>query len=160
MIARLRIAQALWERTHADLSRPHPFAWERVGFLTCGAQGAAADAQVLTADAWHPVDDAHYIDDPTVGALVGRAGFRTMLQLIYNRPRTLLHVHRHDHRGRPQFSSIDVRSMHAFVPGFFNACPTLPHGALVLSLDRCAGILWSRADAQPAAIGHIEVVRP
>jgi hypothetical protein len=160
MIASLRVAQQLWDRTHADLSRPHPFAWERVGFLTCEVQRAPGNVQVLTAQTWHPVDDAHYIDDPTVGALVGPDGFRKMLQQIYNRPSALLHVHRHDHRGHPAFSSIDMRSMLAFVPGFFNACPTLPHGALVLSLDRCVGMLWPQAGARPVAIGHVEVLRP
>jgi hypothetical protein len=159
MTARLRIPQPLWECTHVDLSRPHPFAWERVGFLTCGMQTTAPNIQMLTAESWHPVDDAHYIDDRTVGALVGREAFRKMLQLIYNRPSTLLHVHRHDHRGRPQFSSVDMRSMLAFVPGFFNACPMLPHGALVLSLDYCSGLLWPHASGQPVEIGPIEVVR-
>ena len=158
MNIRLRLPKTLLSDIHADLSRPHPRAAERVGFLICGSANVNGPALLLLGQAWHIVDDSDYLDDPSVGACIGPGAFRRILQNVYRQPASILHVHRHEHAGRPQFSSTDVRSMHEFVPSFFNACPTRPHGALVLSHDRADGRIWVRSDSMAQPIEQYELI--
>lgn len=142
----------------SDLSRPHAHASERVGFLTCGA-ASGPDGQLLVLEAaWHPVDDADYLVDHTVGAHIGPGAFRKILQLAYSKPVAILHVHRHDHLGLPWFSRVDLDSLHNFVPDFWNVRPELPHGALVLSLDAAAGLIWLPHAPAPIRFGRIDKV--
>lgn len=158
MTARLRITSGLWSRLHLDLSRTHAFAFERVGFLTCDSATLPAGGLLLLAQAWHPVEDLDYIDKPSVGACIGPRAFRKILQHAYGSPCTILHVHRHDHRGVPGFSRTDSLSMREFVPGFFNACRSRAHGALVLSLDAAAGALWLDATSDPVNVDSFQVL--
>ena len=154
----LRLLTSLLSDIHADLSRPHAFAAERVGFLTCGAAQIESENLLLLGETWHVIDDENYVDDPTAGATIGGRAFRNVLQLAFREPTCILHVHRHDHRGRPRFSRTDERSMCEFVPGFFNSCRTRPHGALVLSEDSGAGAIWLGAELGPQVLNRIEIV--
>ncbi len=158
MSARVRIPSSQLEDIHRDLDRPHAFAFERVGFLICGAATVPGGEILLSAQQWLPTDDDHYINDPRAGATIGAAAFRRVFELIYNQPATVLHLHRHEHRGVPGFSRTDAISMAQFVPGFFNACHTHPHGAVVLSHDAAVGALWLRKGAKPVAINRFDFV--
>lgn len=153
----MRLQQNLLKEIHDDLARPHSFAYERVGFLTCSAAYAGNDLLILS-QGWHPVADDDYIDDPRAGATIGGRAFRQVLQYIYRVPQTLMHVHIHDHRGPPRFSRTDERSMREFVPGFFNACSTYPHGALVLSQDSGFGCVWLHPKSPPVSVDRLDVV--
>jgi hypothetical protein len=157
MKIRVRLLQSLMQEIHTDLARPHPFAYERVGFLTCGA-AYAGDDLLLVGHRWHVVADDDYVDDPGAGATIGGAAFRRIFELIYREPQALLHIHMHDHGGRPHFSHTDEESMREFVPGFFNACRAYPHGALVLSHNSGAGSIWLDADSAPREIERIDVI--
>ena len=154
MTTHLKIPGALLQEIHQDLSRPHTFAAERVGFLTCGIADAAGGGQILLA---HRVADEDYVDNPRVGAAIGGSAFRKILQYAYGNAVSILHVHRHDHRGAPRFSPIDLRSAREFVPSFFNVQRMLPHGILVLSLDHAAGQVWDfgRPAARPIDIFQV-----
>jgi hypothetical protein len=153
----LRLLQSLLQEIRTDLARTHPFAYERVGFLTCSA-AYGGDDLLLLGQRWHVVADDDYINDPRAGATIGGHAFRQVLQLIHRIPQTLLHVHVHDHRGPPCFSRTDERSMREFVPGFFNACSTYPHGALVLSQDSGLGSVWLGSSSTPHSIDRIDVI--
>lgn len=86
---------------------------------------------------------------------------RKAVQAAYRPPSSLLHVHSHGGRGLPGFSNVDLKSANAFVPGFFQSCPRMPHGLLVLSNDSATGILWVDPSAAPVAIGRfVRVDRP
>jgi hypothetical protein len=158
MNIRLRALMGILREIHADLSRPHPFAFERVGFLTCGIAEFHSTELLLLAQTWHTIDDADYLNDPSVGACIGPTAFRKILQAAHQSTETILHVHRHDHRGQPAFSALDAQSMREFVPGFFNACPSRPHGAIVLSYDAGIGAIWMRPDSVPIPIHRFEFV--
>lgn len=158
MTISLRMTSPLWCHIHADLSRPHAFAFERVGFLTCGPSNLPAGDLLLLAQEWHTVDDTDYIDKATVGACIGPRAFRKILQQAYGSPSTILHVHRHEHFGMPGFSRTDILSMREFVPGFFNACRSRPHGALVLSRDAAAGHVWLDPAARPLEIETFHIL--
>lgn len=158
MSTRLRLLDTQLEEIHLDLSRPHLFAAERVGFLTCGLARVASDSLVLLGNCWHRVADEDYLDDPRVGACIGPAAFRKILQYAYHEAVSVLHVHRHDHYGTPSFSSIDTRSAREYVPGFFNVRRSHPHGALVLSLDNGAGEIWLPSQLDPRPIDRVDII--
>jgi len=153
-----RITRAMLARVHADLSRPHAFAAERVAFLSCGAAALHDDGLLLLAEAHHPVADEHYIDDPRVGATIGSAAFRTVLQIAYNRPISVFHIHRYEHIGVPRFSPIDLRESTRFVPDFFKVRPERPHGVLVFSHDALSGLCWYPGRKTPVPITEVSVV--
>lgn len=133
-----------------DLMRPHRFAHERVGFVTVKV-AAGAENLVLLAQDYFPVADSEYVDDPTFGAMIGQEALRKALDLALLNPVGVFHVHMHLlSQQRLWFSAIDLSEQRNFVPDFFKVRPTMPHGALVLSPQSAAGLVWRNAsDVQP-----------
>ena len=147
-----------WVRN--DLRRRHEFAHERVGFLTAGAAADGGDL-LLSVRSYQPVADEDYERSYGVGAQIGSNAMRKAAQAAYRPPSALLHVHTHGGRGVPAFSSVDLESAREFVPGFFQSCPRMPHGLLVLSDTAATGLLWLRPDAVPIEIDQfVRVDRP
>lgn len=158
MTFHLRITRALLEQVHADLSRTHSHAWERVAFISCRPAPLMNGAVELLAEALHTVADDDYESDATVGAMLGAGAFRKALQLAYNAPISMFHVHRHEHHGRPRFSNVDLREAHKYVPDFWKVRPGFPHGILILSHDSASGLAWNPNTRSPVAITRISVV--
>lgn len=155
-----RITSALIGRIRTDLRRQHRFAFERVGFISA-RPATTPDGLTLLAIDYHPVADEDYVDDPSVGAMIGPAAMRKALQLAYKADVSMLHVHMHEHAGFPAFSRVDLREYPKFVPDFFNVRPGLPHGAILLSHDELTGLIWGRRGAQPQPLDEaIEVGTP
>ncbi|WP_232288900.1 hypothetical protein [Burkholderia oklahomensis] len=151
MTANITIPEELLKQIHEDLHRTHPFAGERVGFITCRSS-RVNDAWQLTAMQYEAVADGEYIDDPTVGASVSGAAFRRLMMRAHAEPLSVFHVHRHDHRGTPNFSPVDRRENARFVPDFLTVRPELPHGAVVLSYDDARAHVWDPLESeQPTA---------
>jgi hypothetical protein len=160
MTIRLKISGSLLDHLRRDLARPHRFAHERVGFLTTGA-ASTPDGLMLLVRGYLSVADEDYEPALGVGARIGSAAMRKAAQSAYRPPSCLLHVHSHGGRGLPRFSGVDLDSANAFVPGFFQSCPRMPHGLLVLSDDSATGILWVDGKAAPVAIGRfVRIDRP
>lgn len=153
-----RMSQSLNGKINRDLSRSHPFAAERVGFVACAVAAIEKEGLLILGDTYHPVADDHYLDDPRVGAMMGSAAIRTALQIAYGKNVSMFHVHRHEHYGRPRFSRIDLRESARFVPDFFKVRPAMPHGALVLSHDSMAGLCWLPGHASPVPIDEFAVI--
>jgi hypothetical protein len=124
-----------------DLSRSHRFAAERVGFVAVRA-AKTDSALILFAESYYPVADDDYVDNRTVGAMMGQEAIRKALDVALLSPVGMFHVHMHEHRGRPTFSGTDEREQLKFVPDFFKVRRQLPHGAIVLSHDRASGRAW------------------
>jgi hypothetical protein len=156
-----RARRDLLAAVREDLHRPHPFAAERVGFLICRAGRLADGGIVVLATSYDPVADDDYLDDPSVGAMMGPAAIRAAMQRAYNggvEDLGLFHVHMHGHYGRTKFSGIDDRESRKFVPDFFNVAPGMPHGAIVLSLDQAVGLCWPAPGAVPIPIDRFASV--
>ena len=137
-----RITDKLLDEVHADLSRPHPFAAERVGFLTCGVGDLPGDGLAIYAATYHPVLDEDYVDDHRAAAMLGPGAFRKMLQIAYSEPAAVFHVHRHEHSGLPSPSRTDETESARFVPDFWKVRPNHPHGIIILSRDSMYGRVW------------------
>ncbi|TAK82750.1 MAG: hypothetical protein EPO20_20330 [Betaproteobacteria bacterium] len=124
-----------------DLSRPHAFAAERVGFITVRAT-AANDTLMLLAQDYHGVADDDYVPDRSVGAMIGQEALRKALEIALLNNVGVFHVHMHEFPGRLWFSRIDLHEQLRFVPDFFKVRRKMPHGALVLSPRAAAGRVW------------------
>ena len=136
-----RVTAELLESIREDLSRPHPFAYERVGFLAAGLAGAG-DRLLILAREYRPVLDEDYLDDPSVGAMMGPDAIRKALQWAMQTGNGMFHVHTHGGLGMPNFSRTDLAENAKFVPDFFNVAPQAAHGAIVLSGDSAKGLWW------------------
>lgn len=159
MNVELAVRQSLWTSMHRSLDERHPFAYERVGFLTTRTVASGAGNLSIEATAWAPVADSDYQADDRVGASIGPAAFRKILQLVHFNPGGVLHVHRHDHQGTPAFSRTDARSMRDFIPSFFNANAANPHGALLLSLDGAVGVVRLSPNSKDIPLARV-IIRP
>lgn len=151
MNVQLKIDGRLLDQVRQDLRRPHPFAHERVGFFTAGVADLG-DCLLLLVRDYTPVADEDYEIDPNVGAKIGSAAMRKAVQSAYRPAAALLHVHTHGGRGKPGFSGVDLKSAMAFVPGFFETTPRMPHGLLVLSDNAAHGLLWLANNLPPETI--------
>ncbi len=138
----LRITRKLLEEIHTDLSRPHPYAFERVAFVSCTVAEQGHGDLLLLASTLHPIADLDYEVDFTAGAMLGAGAFRKALQYSFSHSVAMFHIHRHEHVGQPAFSSFDIRESACFVPDFWNVQPKFPHGTLLLSHDSMSGLIW------------------
>ena len=133
------------DQVRDDLRRPHDFAYERVGFIAVRAAQGVDDLVLLAEDYW-PVDDADYLRDPTVGAMMGAAAIRKAMQVALQRRVGIFHVHMHERDARLWFSPTDLREQLKFVPDFFNVREDMPHGAIVFGPSEARGRIWKSAD--------------
>jgi hypothetical protein len=157
MTVEFKILSSLVQQVREDLARPHVYAAERVGFIHCRVAGSKSGLIVL-AEHYHPIADEDYLDDATVGAMMGPDAIRKALQFAYQNKVAMFHVHMHGHRGHPWFSSTDLRENAKFVPDFWNVRPEFPHGALVLSRDSLAGLCWMPTQRKPVKVSKFTIV--
>ena len=136
-----KITTVLLAAIRSDLRRPHPFAHERVGFISAGLS-AVSDGLLVLAREYRPVADDEYLDDRTVGAMMGPDAIRNALQWALQESVAIVHVHTHGGNGIPRFSGIDLRENAKFVPDFFKVAPQCAHGAIVLSDTAAHGLIW------------------
>jgi len=137
-----RLTVNLLDRIHKQLSLPHSFASERVGFISCGVSELPNNDLLLLGETYLPVADNDYIDSPHYGALMGSSAIRKALQFSYKNHKAMFHVHRHEHKGIPNFSSIDLDESEKFIPDFWKVEPKMPHGIIALSHDSMTGLCW------------------
>ena len=154
----IKMLRSLIEVVQQDLSRPHPFALERVGFLSGRVGTWSENSLVILLHGYQPVADEDYEENDSVGAMMASSAIRKALQYTYTNKAAMFHVHRHDHRGRPAFSRVDLLENSKFVPNFWHVCPSYPHGALLLSLDSACGMCWCPTLTNAIPITEILVV--
>ena len=160
MKVRFKITTALLTEIRNDLRRPHPFAYERVGFISAGLSTSGEGLLVL-ARQYRPVAGDEYLNDPTVGAMMGPDAIRNALQWALRDGVAMFHVHTHGGHGVPGFSRIDLRENAKFVPDFFKVAPQCAHGAIVLSDTAAHGLIWfGRTQANHLITSFVEVGAP
>lgn len=152
-----RITRALLTTIRIDLRRPHPFAYERVGFISAGLSGTGADLLILARE-YRTALDRDYLPDTTVGAMMGAEAIRKALQWAMQDRLAIFHVHTHGGTGLPDFSGIDLRENAKFVPDFLKVTPQCAHGAIVLSDDAARGQVWLAAGQPSVPVDTFAVV--
>ena len=156
----LKIPTLLLETVKIDLSRPHPFAYERVGFLLC-KQEVTSNSLGIFAYNYISIPDEEYVEDSTVGAMIGSKAMLRALGLAFNdgkRDVSIFHIHEHFGTGMPWFSRVDLKESIKFVPDFFNTAPNVPHGILVANEEHLAGQIWLSKEGAPQTINTITSV--
>lgn len=141
MKIRFKITQKLLDTIRSDLRRPHAIAHERIGFIAAGLAAAHDELLILARD-YRPVEDAEYLDDRSVGAMIDASAIRRARQWAMNSRAAIFHVHTHGGRGVPGFSSVDNRENAKFIPSFVSVAPFAVHGAIVLSDTAAFGQVW------------------
>lgn len=155
---RIRIAKTLVAQMKADLRRPHPFAAERIGFLSVATgRGEGGELLVIGLE-YRAVDEEDYVEDPTVGVKIGVHAIRAAVDRVRLSRCGLFHVHLHEHRGMPCFSATDRREQPRLVESFRRVGAGYPHGMLVLSEDSAAAWVWLPGEAGPVGPRSITIV--
>ena len=160
MNIRFKITSALLGTIRADLRRPHPFAHERVGFISAGLAAAHDELLILARD-YTPLRDDEYLRAAGVGAMMGDQAIRSARQRAMDSRAAIFHVHTHGGHGIPGFSGVDNRENAKFVPNFVSVAPQCVHGAIVLSNTAGFGQVWiGRAASQPFITQFNEIGMP
>lgn len=157
-LARLRLTATLRDSILGDLRRLHPFAFERIGFLSLASGNLENGHALLLGLEYHPVPDDQYVADAMVGARIGTEAIRGAIGRVLRTGRGLLHVHLHDHVGQPGFSWQDQAEQPRLISSFVNADPTVAHGMLVLSRTSAAAWIWLPGDSGPTVPEQITIV--
>ena len=154
----VRIPRSLYLEMQADLTRPHPFADERVGFLSVTTSTSEGTVLILGVE-YHVIPDDHYVDDPTVGARIGTPAIRSAIQQVASSKRGIFHVHMHSHHaGVPRFSGTDRTEQPQLVRAFQRIAPAVPHGMLVLSQDQANAWIWLPETVEPITAERLTIV--
>lgn len=157
MNSEIRIPRSIYENTLEDLRRPHPYAFERVGFLVAKHSNAAGHTQIFLVADYLPLADERYIEDDSVGARIDGEAIRSAMQRILTDRVTLLHVHLHDHYGLPTMSSTDRRETPPIIQSFCNV-GNLAHGLLVFSRNAAIAQIKASKTDNLSAVARISVV--
>ena len=147
MNIQFKITSVLLKTIRADLNRPHPFAYERVGFILADLAKSANGVMVLAMQ-YKPVADEDYLTDRSVGAMMGPEAIRKAMEWALFKNVAIFHVHSHGGLGIPTFSKVDVKDNAKFIPDFVKVGPQNIHGAIVLSNDAAAGQYFTVQDHQ------------
>ncbi len=153
-----KIGTALLHQVKHDLSRPHDFAFERVGFLFCRSSIGAQDSIISIAFTYLPVADEDYVSDSSVGARIGSRAIRKAMQTSMDFGAGAFHIHAHRGLGKPRPSAVDSHELPNLIGSLSNARPRLPHGSLILSDNHASGFCRVPSTQRIRPIARIVVV--
>ncbi len=141
----VKLTGALHTEILRDLSRRHPFAAERVGFVA-GRLGTGADgSRLLLLTRYYPIADTEYLNDQRVGARIGSEAITKAMHVVYHgrgAHEGIFHIHLHGHRGETGMSGVDSREIPPLIPGFQSVGRDAPHGIIILSFDHGSAWVW------------------
>ena len=127
----IRMDKTMYGRMKGDLRRPHPYAFERVGYVFI----KPTNGTVLECNDYAPVPDEFYVRDASVGAHVDHRAIMLAMKRADHNNQGVLQVHEHAGKGMPGFSQVDIESHPVYLRSFQNANPRVTHGFLLLSED-------------------------
>ena len=130
MRVEVRMRREFYETLAADLRRPHPIAYERVGWVFAKQTVPSTDDLLLLAVDYVPVADEDYLEDNHVGARFNTATIRSAMQRSRATGMSCLQVHLHDHQGHTSFSGVDTRTIDELAISLRVVAPTVAHGGL------------------------------
>lgn len=153
----VKLTKLLFDTMRTDLRRPHPFAYERVGFILARKEHAD-DALTIFATSYQPIPDDQYLNDLNVGAKIGADALRGIMQKAYQSKDCILHVHLHEHSGPPGFSKTDRFGYNQMIPSFHNIGGDAVHGGMVFSFDNAIGLIWTSKNSEPVSVSKLSIV--
>lgn len=140
-----KLTAVLYRTILEDLSRPHPIAAERAGFVFGRATDLGSDRRLILLTTYRSIPDRHYVEDDSVGARIGAHAITEAMQAVYagrGAGQGIFHVHLHCHNGPPRMSSVDHSELPPMLPGFHSVGRGAPHGIMILSLTHAAAWVY------------------
>jgi hypothetical protein len=140
-----RITRKMLDDVKRDLSRPHPVALERIGFIYV-RPGTISEGHLLLATGYQPVRDEHYVESKTghsACAIINRYAITEAMQRSLNSREGVFHVHMHDVGVHFAFSTVDLKSLNCLMPSFYNINQKVLHGALLITRKGVIGKYWT-----------------
>ncbi|MFG1520357.1 hypothetical protein [Halobacteriovorax sp. ZH1_bin.1] len=134
-----KFREGLFEEVIESLKRPHPFAFERVGYFL----GEIKEG-VLLLDEWMEFEDFLYEENEEVGARIGGEGMTMLMEKAFSSKKSFFHTHLHDFQDEPYFSSVDMRSLLEVTPSLFDFTETCPHGAILIGRKKSRLVWWDQ----------------
>lgn len=141
-----------------DLNQPHPWAFERVGFLFTKSKHLKDGTTIILATHYRPADDERYIRDVSVGARIDSTAIRKCMQEIFEEDCGCFHVHLHDHKGRPGPSTTDLEGLPGVAQSFANISKDQLTGYLILSNDSFFAQVWDKEAKSFSAASLVSVI--
>lgn len=157
----IKLTGHLYNEIVRDLTRPHPFAAERVGFVFGRAGALSNDSTLILLTRYHSIPDNQYLKDPTVGARIGGEAITWAMQALYygrSVREGIFHIHMHKHGGETKMSRVDNRDSTKLMPGFQSVGRESVHGIIILSLDHGSGWVWLPAHNELIEADSISIV--
>lgn len=130
---RIKIPKQIHLQMLDDLNRPHPFAFERVGFLYTTSILLKDNTVIILAKDYIAVDDENYIEDKNVGAKINSTAIRIAMQKMLDNNEGCFHVHLHSHKGIPYPSYTDNKGLPNIAKSFSNISKFQANGYVILS---------------------------
>jgi hypothetical protein len=130
----VKIPREIFEEAIRDLRRPHPFAFERVGFFSTRCSRTHSTILVHCV-AYQTVADDHYIKDDGVGARIGSEAITGAMGRSFVDSVGQIHVHSHGSVSLPTPSSEDFRELPQVARSLRNVNPREAHGWMVLGTE-------------------------
>lgn len=161
MSIQLKLSGALYQQMIRDFARPHPFAAERVAFVSGRLGTLIGDGQLILLTRYHPIPDDHYIDDPDVGARINSEAITRAMHAVYHgrlQREGIFHVHLHQHRGQPAPSKTDWHEIPKLMPGFQAVGRQAAHGMIILSADHGSAWVWLPGRKEPTVGDCLSVI--
>lgn len=155
---RFRLPKQIEIDVRKTLLEPHPFAFERVGFVFAKLSRCGNNERLILVTAYEPVLDENYIDDPNVGARINSTAIRRVMQHVLNTGEGAFHVHIHDHDGDPRPSYTDQQELRPLMRSIRNASPESVHGLVILSRNAAWAEVLLPGDSHFQPVKKISVV--
>lgn len=157
----VKIAGALYAEMLDDLRRRHPFAAERVAFVS-GRIGTLQDGgRMVLLTKYLSIPDEQYLKDRTVGARIGSEAITKAMQAAYfgrQAREGIFHIHLHAHSGATGMSGTDEREIPPMITGFQSVGRQAPHGIIILSLDHGSAWVWLPDVEKPVRAASVAVI--
>jgi hypothetical protein len=134
----INLSKQTMKKLRGDLARPHPYAFERVGFVFI-KPNSKNSIDIID---YLSIPDDFYIDNPNVGAEVDHRAIVMAMKRADQNNEGVLQVHEHAGKGLPKFSTVDIDSHPVYLRSFRNANPRAIHGFLLLSEDSMVARIW------------------
>lgn len=154
-----RITKPMLDEIREDLTRPHPVAYERIGFIYVRL-GTVNNGRLLLATDYKPVRDEHYIKPAAgdfAGAVINRYAITEVMQGSLSTGHGVFHVHMHDFGTKGIFSGTDLASLNELMPSFYSVSRDTLHGAVLLTRKNITGLYWSQGESAKK-LSHISEV--
>lgn len=152
----LKITRQLLELALQDLERPHPFAYERVGFFSCRQISDESNPILLCYD-YHSIEDNDYIEDDEVGARINGKVIRDAMGRAISQDSAQLWVHTHGRKRSTTPSPVDRIGGADVLRSLVNAKSNRHHGWIVISESAVSGEIHIPKKA-PLEVSDLTVV--